>query len=51
MNDLPASILTHEIFILFSPCPVEKEEWVSGWVGVWQLAKVNLTQILKNKTF
>jgi len=27
------------------PCPVEEREGECGWVGIWQLAKVNPSQL------
>lgn len=42
VSDLPALILTHELcHLIFFPFLSEEGERESGWLGVWQLAKVN----------
>jgi len=46
VSDPLVFISAHELFhLIFFPCPVEKEECESGWVGVWQPDNVSPPEI------
>lgn len=48
VRDLPVLISTHKLFhLIFFLCVIEDTEWERGWVGIWQQAKVNPTQLIK----